>query len=266
MKKIIKLITTFIVLIVVSGCYDITVETGIDNDYVSYLKYDINIDITNISGYEDGIKDYVNEIAKEYKSYGFVLKDKSNDKKIDLELKISQENESYDKAIESLEKILSDPEISFLTSIDFTSSSTKTIQAINFNATTNFKEIFNTTDYKQLPISVIEFIDKSIDEGKLTFVYALPISDVIEANTKNIVNNNMTYLEYDISTKKKSEFKVKATTSLLNDKPIAGNSEILNEKFSNEILIYKILIVVSVLIIGYSIYYIYKQHKNNKNS
>lgn len=268
MKRIIKLIGLFLVVISLSGCLNLKMEAGITNEYTSYLKYDLKMDLDAVdSSIRNDISSYIIEISESYEKFGFEILDNGTKEKIDMTFEYQLTNLNYDDAIESLKKMLSNPKISFLTSVDITGISSSTQQAINFNAKTDLKAILDTTNYQALPISIANIINQALIEGKATFVLGLPISNINGANTQKITQERMTYLEYDLSLSEESTIDAEAVTSLKDGKPISGDTSTVINRFKKDIRTYKIVIFGSVVLICVCIFLLIRtKRQRNKRS
>lgn len=267
MKKIVRILSSFIIVLLVSGCFDLKVETGVKSNYTAYLNYDIKIDLTNVdSSLKESIKNYVSEIGEAYQELGFRVQDKSSLEKIDFVLKYEQTAKSYEEGITNLKGILSNPQYSIFLTTDITSSTTKTQQALNFKANTNLKKILDTSSYSQLPLNIVDKINNGLKDGKATLILGLPKSNVIEANTKNIKHSDMTYLEYDVSLNDNSEFILKSTASLKDNQVISGDTNSLISQFNNEIMIYKVMILVGIILIIGCVVLIIRLKKKEKTN
>lgn len=268
MKRLIKVFNLLLILIVLTGCMKLNVDCGITDDYKSYLEYNIVIDEKDLDEeVKSSVNAFITELTDIYvKDYGFTVLDKGDEDKIDILLAYEKQAKNYEEAYLDLKDILNNPDISFLTSTDMTTSLTKYEQGFTFNGETDVAKILGTSHFQTLPTSIRELITNGLSKSEINFSFNLPPSTITETNGEAKNENGGTTINFPVSLSEASKFNAKARMSIDGNEAVKGDIDTLVKENKQTISLYNTLIPVVFVVIGGLviglIYLIRKQRKN----
>ncbi len=245
MKKIVRLGCILCLVLMMSGCMNLKVSTGIEKDHTAFLEYNLNMDFQGLDDDLQGeITAFADELKSRYEANGFEIVDHSTDSKLELTMTLRKSASNYDEAYSNLQAMLNDPKISFLLNTDMTTSSQEFEQGFTFYADVDVPKVLNTSFYSTFPLDIRKPIEDGIAASNLTFELSLPSSSINETN--GVVNDegDTTQISFPVSLTEPSSFTANARWTLEDNTAITGTLDSLIEKTKDTHFLYKILVIV----------------------
>jgi len=221
MKKIYTSILVLLILFIFTGCTQAKVKYEIDEQFNVILQYTANIDLSELDNeLSIGINGLVRRTVKDYVSRGFKSYTEYSDNSIQLDLRLIKENDSLEKAYQTLNEILIDPEISFMLSFDMNTKIEKFQSALALELETDLPLIIESTRVNDLPPTIKNSILDNLSKSKIELELVFPTSSIVEQSDSIIVTNqdNKTIINTTVSNDTTTLFRVVTKTSLDNGK------------------------------------------------
>jgi len=257
-KNIVYLIFTIAILItLLSGCIEIDIETGIDENFTSYLIYRITMDVRELDErYQGLMRNALNNIGWHYQEYqGFVVELDIESDPCTLIMTRRVESNNFEQAYASLENMLTNEDITPFMYVDMAYQSFERQNRYLFNAGTDIPQIMRLSNADDLPPALIEQLDTAIIDGTGSVTVSFPASEVIDSTHRARVQNNQTTMTIPLNFTEQTNFELTAVVNLLRDGTPGGTFEqILHEQTRfREIALYigyaaAALLVITIII------------------
>jgi len=262
MKKLSTSILVLLILFIFTGCTQAKVKYEIDDKFNVILQYTANIDLSELDNeLSIGINGLVRRTVKDYVSRGFKSYTEYSDNSIQLDLRLIKENDSLEKAYQTLNEILVDPEISFLLSVDMNTKTEKFQSALILELEMDLPLIIESTRINDLPPTIKNSILDNIDKSKIELEFILPTSSIIEKSDSITVTNqdNKTIFSSEVSNESSTVFRVVTKTSLDNGKFLFKDMDQSIIESENKInlytfALYTLGVLIIITIVGLAIY------------
>lgn len=253
MKKIGTFIIILLTLFMLTGCTQAKVKYEIDDTFNVILHYTATIDLSDFDKeLSIGIKGLVHRAVKDYVSRGFKSNTEFSDNSIQLDLRLTKENDNLENAYQTLNEILIDTEISFFLSVDMSTKTEKFLSALVLELETDLPLIIDSTRINDLPPTIKNTILDNINTSNIELEFVLPTSTVVEKSGSISVSNsdNKTIFNSIISNDSSTIFRVVTKTSLDNGKFLSKDFENSIIESENKLNIYTyVLYILGILIL-----------------
>lgn len=266
LKKSTLLLTIIILLLITfTGCSEVNINTGIDDDNSAYLSYVIKVDLSSIDSMQiPSVVSTMNMVLNHYeKELDFeILKKDVNllqsECLYELEKRIPCDN--YELAFNTLKDMLTDEKITPFMQVDMTSMITKYQQLYSFNGELDFAAIYKATNIGSFPQYMQDSINQNFEASFGKINICLPGTDIETATNNGISLDNKTYISGDqISMSVPFKFNQKAAFTL-STRLSSDNEKVIKKPMRdvlqsiNVSLYFSIAIgVIAIIIIGVGI-------------
>ena len=254
MKKTIFYLLIFIILITfLSGCIEVDIETGIDENFTSYLIYRITMDVRELDErYQGLMRNALNNIRWHYQEYqGFIVELDIESDPCTLIMTRRIENADFEQAYASLEGMLTNESITPFMYVDMAYQSFERQNRFLFNAGTDIPQIMRLSNADDLPPALFEQLDDAVVNGQGLITISFPASEVIDSTHRARLQNNQTTMMIPLNFTGQTDFELSAAVNLLRDGTPGGTFEqILHEQTRfRDIALYIGYAAVALLII-----------------
>ena len=269
-KKIVFLLMIMI-LLTFTGCAQVTIATGIDDNYDVYLSYVIKVDLTQIEARQvASTVDALDMLVKHYKdNLGFETVSSDTDSVQGLwqySLVKTIPNDSYQQAFNTLQDMLTDEKITPFMQVDMTSKITEYQQLYSFKGELDFETIYKTTNIESFPQSVKDTINQNFQSSKGLFTLELPGSEIENASDgETFVFGESADLTTPFEFGQKTPIELSTRLNTTGEEVIKKPMEsILQDLNNNLYLVIAIGIIAFItIIIGILLHSRKNNHKNN---
>ena len=255
--KIVRLsliLSIVLATILLSGCFELDIEAGIDENFTSYLTYNIKLDASKLDErYQSTLRRALNEIGWIYQEeHGFNVHFDAESTPYYLSMTKRVANNGLEQAFESLERLLTNEDITPFMSIDMAFDGSDRQYRYILGGMIDIPQIMRLSNAEELSPEIQEHLENAISAGTGTVIFKLPASEVMSSTHTVDKINNIATLTAPISFTNQSLLELSATVNLHQDGTIAGTiSEILRDRQSlrNMIIFICGVILVVLLII-----------------
>ena len=266
-------ILIILLLAITTGCTKATIKYEIDKKYNVSLNYHVNIDLVDLDQeLKNGINNLARVTVKYYQEMGFIANTTFNDDNIELDLTLTKANNNYEEAFQTLNELLTNPDISFLLSVDQANKVETFDSSFSLDLKTDLSKIISATGIDNLPLSLKTAIDTELAASEVSLEFILPYSTVIEKSESiTVVNDNdQTYLKMAINLDEPSEFNIVTRMSLDNGKmlPVDIDTSIIETQKRIDLyhtLYYVGLAFTSAAVISFVILIVHKKAKKTSD-
>jgi len=273
MRKTKLFILIILLLAITTGCTKATIKYEIDKKYNVSLNYHVNIDLVDLDQeLKNGINNLARVTVKYYQEMGFIANTTFNDDNIELDLTLTKANNNYEEAFQTLNELLTNPDISFLLSVDQANKVETFDSSFSLDLKTDLSKIISATGIDNLPLSLKTAIDTELAASEVSLEFILPYSTVIEKSESiTVVNDNdQTYLKMAINLDEPSEFNIVTRMSLDNGKmlPVDIDTSIIETQKRIDLyhtLYYVGLAFTSAAVISFVILIVHKKAKKTSD-
>ena len=155
MRKNKLFLIIMILLFITTGCGKVNIKYEIDDEYNVSLNYHVNINLVDLDQeIKDGISDLVSATIETYEKKGFIADTNINSDNIELDLTLTKANSNYEDAFQTLNELLTDPDISFLLSVDQVDKVETFESSLSLDLKTDLSKIISATGIDNLPLSL----------------------------------------------------------------------------------------------------------------
>jgi len=257
-------------LVALCGCMKAEINYSIDEKHTVKVTYHIEIDEEKFdNSIRSDVKALIESTAKKYENEGFAVTRKEDE--INYTFTLEKKAGSYEEAFEILEKIITDPKISFFLVADIHSYIEEYEQILDFYFETDLGRMLESTGTNTLPPTIRKDINEGLNESTVNLTVTLPHANVVDINKEAIVENKnkKTTITLPLNWEGPSILDFTVRMSLDNNKitPYTMEDSIKNTK--NQIELYQVLLCGGVgvgLASGVGLVYSVMNKKKKKES
>ncbi|MEA5018112.1 MAG: hypothetical protein VB009_05285 [Erysipelotrichaceae bacterium] len=222
-KKKIFLIVMFLMLSTF-GCAKAKITYKIDDKFNTSITYYVIVDKNILPEQQHvSVHTIITTTSSAYEKKGFVIEHYQNDNdKIELKMSLTKANQSLDEAYQTLEELMIDPSITFLTSVDQDYKVLEYDSTLKLEVQTDIPLILEGSGFIKLPKMTQDEVLSSINESDLQIEFILPSSTIINRNEQTMIKQDkgQTIISTPILIDQKTILNVQLRTSLNNNKPL----------------------------------------------
>jgi len=238
MKKLKTLFALPMVLLItlLSGCVQIDVDTGIDQDFTAYLSYKIVLDDDDSGlSHQEELKDALGQISRHYEQkLGFTVSLQTDSAPFSLTLTRQVENDSFEQAFESLKSMLTDEAMTLFMQVDMTSESFFRQNRYILSATTDLPQIMRLSNAEALSPIVQQQLEEGMKSGEGAITLTLPASELVSSTHQASIEDNLAVMIVPLEYTDKASFEIAAKLYFLGNGDFGGSLESIvqeNTKF-----------------------------------
>jgi len=222
-----------LLILFLSGCVRIDIETGIDADFTAYLTYHISLDVNEIdSRYQNEIINALNNIGWHYQEHlGFAVGVNTESAPFTLTMVRQVDNDSFEQAFYSLEKMLTNEDMTLFMQVDMAIQDFFQQERYILGAAADIPQIMRLSNVEELSTDMQQELEKAMKEGQGTITLALPASEVINSTHQVNIQNNRAVMVVPLDYTDRTGFELAAKLNLLDDgTPGGALEEIVSEQ------------------------------------
>ncbi|MCL2249606.1 MAG: hypothetical protein FWC13_10080 [Oscillospiraceae bacterium] len=164
-----------------TGCIQVNVNIGITDDFTAYLTYEISVVLRDETlEHEMQLRNAINQIAWHYQEeLGFTVSSQTESSPFTLTMIRMVPNNSLAQAFSSLEEMLTDESMSIFMQVDTVFESFYRQDRYLLRAMVDIPQILRMSNINELPLSVAEQLNQSIEYGDGLISLSFPASEVL---------------------------------------------------------------------------------------
>ena len=227
-KTIIYIILLMVFLtLLLSGCIQIDIDTGIDMDFTSYLSYRIELSVSELDlQYQDALKNSLNRIGWHYQeNLGFIVELHTETEPCLLIMTKRIENDSFEQAFESLEDMLTNEDITPFMQVDMAFQSLERQKRYSISAETDIPQIMRLSNAEDLTPALQLQLEDAMETGEGEITLRLPASELVSITHQANVQNNQAVMVVPLSFTDQTGFRMAGMLNLQRDGMIGGSLE-----------------------------------------
>lgn len=182
MKHWVKAALLCLLALMLAGCAEVNVLTGVDRECRAILEYNLSLSLAELpqeqqKAVQYGIKDFIDYFTTEK---GFTLSEDSvlSGENIQLTLEYSEQGTDYADAFRRLEKILKDEDISLFMQLDSDYMTTKTQDLYHLNGSIDLPKVIALSNIADFSPSFIKAYEDGAAQSTGSLTIFLPASDI----------------------------------------------------------------------------------------
>jgi len=212
----------FVVLL--SGCIQVDIETGIDADFTTFLTYDITMDVSEFDAiYQGQLKSALANLGLHYQEHlDFNVAVNYDEHLYSLIMTRRIRNSSYEEAYGSLKNLLSDEAMTPFMQVDFAYDSSVRQMSFLLGAKTDIPHIMQLSNADELPSYLQQKLAGAIEAGTGNITVTLPASETVSSSHPVDVAANQATMSLPMSFKEQTSFELITRLNFLRDGSIGG--------------------------------------------
>jgi len=233
-KTIICMIMSAVSLsFLLSGCIQIDVDITIDEHFTATLSYNIQLDVDAVEPQNrDVLKNALHSIGWYYQeNLDFTVDLQLDSNPYVLVMTRRVENNSFEQAYESLEKMLTNEDITIFMEVDMAFQSSERQNRYIFNAVADIPQIVQASNAEELTPDLQQQLENAMDTGEGSISLTLPVSEVVDSNYPTQMRYNHAVMTVPLKFNGQTSLQLNGVVNLLEDGTPGGSiNEILQEK------------------------------------
>ena len=221
------------VIILLTGCIKIDIDTGIDADFTAFLSYHIELDTGELDHqYQSILKNALNRIGWHYQEeLGFIVElDVDTDTNV-LIMTRRVANNNFEQAFDSLEAMLTDEDMTVFMQVDMVYQSFERQNRYLINALTDIPQIMRLSNAEDLSPALQQELDDAIRAGTGTITLTVPASEIVNTSHNVSLQNNLAVMSIPLRFTGQTGFELEGVINLLRDGAPGGSlNEIIREQ------------------------------------
>jgi hypothetical protein len=256
MKKytIIGLLLILLSLFLLSGCINIEIIAGIDENFTSFLGYHIELDVRELDErYQNSLRRALNEIGWSYQEeHDFIVSFNTDSAPYTLTMTRRIENGSFEQAYEALRTLLTSENITPFMTVDMTYEGAERQHRYIFEAMTDIPQIMRLSNAEELTPELQQQLEEAIITGEGSVTITFPASELVSSSHPVNIQNNHSVLSVPLNYTSQTRVELSGMINLLEDGAIGGLlGELIDEQYSlrNRIVFICIVFFTMLLLI-----------------
>ena len=215
--------------VLLSGCIQMYVNIGIEDDFTAYLIYDItiNMDVDEYGfEYEDGLAHALNQIGWHYQEeMGFEVYLHTDDFPFRLTLTRRVQNDTLEQAFLALEEMLTDEAMSMFMEVDIAFESFDRQDKYLLGAMIDIPQIMRLSSIEEMTPATEELITEAVENSEGLISISLPASETIGTSHPVTITNDRVETLILINFMDQTRFELEARVTYLRDGTIGPPME-----------------------------------------
>jgi len=233
-KNIISIVLLVISLsFLLSGCIEVDVNIGIDENFTAILSYQISLDAGAVDmQHQDVLKRAMHSIGWYYQeNLNFIVELNLDSEPYMMIMTRRVENSSFEQAYQSLENMLTNEEMTLFMEIDMAFQSSGRQSRYIFNAVADIPKIMQLSNAEELTPELQQQFKQAVETGEGNVTLTLPASEVISSVYPVQMRDNQAVMSVPLSFNSQTEIELSGVVNLLEDGTPGGSiDEILREQ------------------------------------
>ena len=234
-KNIIYIVLSVILLpVLISGCIQIDIDLGIDENFTSYLSYTISVDAEDMEPrYQIALRNALIEIGSYYhERLGFLVSFHLDSEPYSLIMVRRVENHSFEQAYKSLETMLTNEDITLFTEVDMAYERHERQNRYIFSAAADIPKIIELSNAEELSPALQQRLEDAMEAGAGDITLTLPASEIVSSSHQVQMSSHQAVMTVPLSYTNQTGFEMAGVIDLLNDGTAGGSlDEILRELY-----------------------------------
>jgi len=242
MKQVLKkhktllLLPAILLLVLLSGCIQIDIGLGIDENFTAYLSYQVTMDIDESDlQYQNELKHALNQIGWHYQeALGFSVALDIDDLPYVLTMTRQVPNSNFTQAFNSLEDMLTNEDMTIFMQVDMATQSFNRQDRYILGALIDIPQIMRLSNAEDLTPYMKERLEAGLEAGTGNVTITLPVSELISSSHTASMKNNQIAMSVPLEFSGQTGFELAAKINYLDDGTPGGTlEEILREHDEN---------------------------------
>jgi len=232
-KLYILLIVAAALSVLLTGCIQLDVSIGIEDDFTAYLTYEITIKIDEYNvDYEIQLRNALNQIGWHYQEeLGFIASINTDDSPFTLTLTRKVQNNSLQEAFFALEEMLTDETMSVFMQVDIAFGRFYRQDRYLFGAMIDIPQIMRLSSIEEMTSEIKERLNQAVADGEGLISISLPASESIETTHPTSITDNRAETLILIDFTEQTAFEIEARVNYLRDGTVGPSlGEIIDEQ------------------------------------
>jgi len=175
------LLSAIISVILLTGCIQVNIDIGIENDFTAYLTYEISVALDDeTSEHESQLRNAINQIARHYgEELGFTVSSQTDSSPFTLTMTRRVQNNSLEQAFASIEEMLTDETMSIFMQVDMAFEGFYRQDRYLLGAIVDIPQILRMSNINELPPAVADHLNQSLENGDGLISLSFPASEIL---------------------------------------------------------------------------------------
>ena len=249
--KIHLILPLMVILLLLSGCIRIDIDTGIDSNYTAYISYNISLDISDIDPiYQNEITRAMHRIGWHYQEYlGFTVGVNTEEFPVTLSMTRRIENKNLEQAFDSLKELLSDEDSTIFMQVDMAFQGFERQERYMISAMADIPQVLRLSNAEDLTSSLHQVFTEGIQEGTGSITLTLPADELISSTHRASIQYNRATMEVPLNFMEQTSFDLAAFINILNDGTRGGIYREIIQELNQYRFIAFIVCCIAVLIL-----------------
>ena len=215
--KIYLILLAVLLALMLSGCVQIDIETGIDQNFSAHLSYHITLSGVNYDlAYRDQLISALHQIALHYREYlGFVVDVQTEDEPYSIFMTRRVENDSFEQALQALEDMLTDESLTIFMQVEIASQSLFRHYRYTLGATVDIPQIMRLSNAEELPPAMQLQLEEALEAGRGEITVTMPASELISSTHPAKIENHQATMVVPLEFTSRVSFELEGNLNLL---------------------------------------------------
>ena len=217
MRKFRTYLALLVITLVFSGCVQIDIDTGIDENFTAHLSYRITLSGEGYDlAYRDELINALHQIAWHYQEYlGFTVDVQTEDAPYSVFMIRRVENDSFEEALGSLEYMLTDEALSIFMRVEMASQSFFRHYRYTLGATVDIPQIMRLSNAEELPPTMRLQLEEALAAGRGEITVTMPASELINYTHPAKIEDHQAVMVVPLEFTKAVSFELAGSLNLL---------------------------------------------------
>jgi len=217
--------------LLLSGCIQIDIDTGIDADFTAFLSYHIVMDVSETDPHKSVFANAIHRIGWYYQEeLGFIVQVNTEDAPFELIMTRRVENNSFEQAFQSLEDMLTNEDISPFMMVDMAYEDFPREKTFFISAMADIPQIMRLSSAQDLTPDMQQELQDALETGSGAITVALPASELVSASLTADIQNNRAVMVVPLVFTEQVSFDMATRLNYLSSGEVGGSfDEIIEE-------------------------------------
>jgi len=217
--------------LLLTGCFEISIDIGIDRGNTAYLSYKVELDVSEIDPqHHSTLSRALNSIGWHYQQeLGFTAGLDTESTAYILTMSKRVDNNNFKTAFESLKTMLTDEDITAFMTVDMAIESFPRQELYLISAMLDFPKILSLSSAEELPAELMSGFDTAIETSKGTVTLTFPVSEVLKNTHEIKMQHYLAKMVVPLSFSDQTEFELAASLIFMEDGAIGASFEHISD-------------------------------------
>ena len=222
--KVHLVLLAVLLVFMLSGCVQMDIDTGIDQNFAAHLSYHITFSGVNYDlAYRDQLISALHQIALHYQEYlGFVVDVRTEDEPYSIFMTRRIENDSFEQALQALEYMLTNESLTIFMRVEMASQSLFRHYIYILGATVDIPQIMRLSNAEELPPAMQMQLEEALATGKGEITITMPASELVNSTHPARIENYQATMIVPLEFTNRVSFELTGNLNLLNSGALGG--------------------------------------------